>query len=201
MDNLLQKFRTPIISFCIGVLFSVIVFWIYLEKDSDARDDSIIVRSSGTNATLEEGENRDLGKVYVGGAVVESKLCEVNFAQSLFEQIESCVEFSNADIEALKLALSADIKSPDYESFIIVATKSDAEPVVAGVATSKDSIVGDCVNINSASTKELESLPGIGAAYAQRIVEGRPYSSKTDIKKVKGIGDKTYAKFESLICL
>jgi len=44
-------------------------------------------------------------------------------------------------------------------------------------------------------------LPGIGEVYAKRIIDGRPYNSKVDIKKVKGIGDKTYEKLEQLICL
>jgi len=43
------------------------------------------------------------------------------------------------------------------------------------------------VDVNSADVKTLETLPGIGPATAQRIVEGRPYKTLTDLGKVKGL--------------
>ena len=58
------------------------------------------------------------------------------------------------------------------------------------------------VNINTASQQELESLPGIGPAYALRIIEHRsqaPFMQKEDIMKVKGIGQKTFDKLKDKI--
>jgi competence protein ComEA len=43
------------------------------------------------------------------------------------------------------------------------------------------------VNVNTADAKTLETLPGIGPTIAQRIIEGRPYHSITDLEKVKGL--------------
>ncbi len=54
------------------------------------------------------------------------------------------------------------------------------------------------IDINTASAAELATLPGIGDSKAKAIVEHRavdPFRSIEDLKKVKGIGDKT---FESL---
>lgn len=52
------------------------------------------------------------------------------------------------------------------------------------------------VNINSASQKQLEELPGIGPAKARAIIDYRkkngPFKSAEDIRKVDGIGDATY---------
>ena len=42
---------------------------------------------------------------------------------------------------------------------------------------------GDKIDVNSASMRELESLPGVGPAIAQRIVENRPYSSMPDLAR------------------
>ncbi len=53
---------------------------------------------------------------------------------------------------------------------------------------------GQRVDINSASVAELASLPGIGESKAKAIVEYRavdPFKSVDDLKKVKGIGEKT----------
>ena len=58
------------------------------------------------------------------------------------------------------------------------------------------------VNINAASAEELASLPGIGDAKAKAIVEYRaaePFKSVEDLKKVKGIGDKTYEKMKEKV--
>lgn len=61
------------------------------------------------------------------------------------------------------------------------------------------------ININKASQKELESLPGIGPVYAQRIIEYRqnngPFQSKEQIKEIKGIGEKTFLKIKDLISI
>lgn len=54
------------------------------------------------------------------------------------------------------------------------------------------------IDINTASVAELATLPGIGESKAKAIVEYRaadPFHAVEDLKKVKGIGDKT---FESL---
>jgi competence protein ComEA len=46
------------------------------------------------------------------------------------------------------------------------------------------------ININTADAKALESLPGVGKATAKAIIEGRPYKSIDDLKRVKGMSDK-----------
>lgn len=50
------------------------------------------------------------------------------------------------------------------------------------------------INVNKASVEELQYLPGVGPSVARDIVKGRPYSTPEDLKKVKGIGEKTYEK-------
>lgn len=47
------------------------------------------------------------------------------------------------------------------------------------------------VNVNIATQAELETIPGIGAALANLIVAGRPFSKVEDLERVRGIGRDT----------
>ncbi|MDX2005168.1 MAG: ComEA family DNA-binding protein [Meiothermus sp.] len=55
------------------------------------------------------------------------------------------------------------------------------------------------VNLNTASQAELESLPRIGPALAERIIQGRPYRSIEDLDKVRGIGPALLDQLRPLV--
>jgi len=62
---------------------------------------------------------------------------------------------------------------------------------------------GDLVNINTADETELQKLKGVGPAIAKRIIDFREQNGEfqtiDDIKKVRGIGEKTFAKMKDNI--
>lgn len=55
------------------------------------------------------------------------------------------------------------------------------------------------VNLNSATSAELENLPGVGKKLAEQIVAARPFKTVDDLKNVKGIGDAKFAKLKNLV--
>ena len=78
--------------------------------------------------------------------------------------------------------------------------------MAAGQADSKASSaaataaqMADKLDINSASADQLKELPGIGDAYSQKIVDGRPYRTKVDLVRKKIVPQATYDKIKDMI--
>lgn len=78
-------------------------------------------------------------------------------------------------------------------------------PAAAQPTSAVPAVQGGRVNINTATAKELELLPRIGPALAQRIIEDRTrngaYKTIEDLNRVKGIGPKTLERLRPLVIL
>lgn len=69
----------------------------------------------------------------------------------------------------------------------------------ASSAAQSTTASGKLLDLNTATKGQLDALPGIGDAYAQKIIANRPYRAKNELVQKKIIPQATYNKIQNLI--
>jgi len=110
---------------------------------------------------------------------------------------------SDADLDRINKAMplqdSMQVFVPRVAQPIPTVINPPASAAPAPVRSGQTAVPGKPVNLNTATLDELDTLPGVGPATAQRIVEGRPYGAVEDLLRVKGIGQATFDKLKDLV--
>jgi DNA uptake protein ComE-like DNA-binding protein len=105
---------------------------------------------------------------------------------------ENSMRFRRFSSTILGLALCSLLCLP---AATFAQSTSKAKPATAATAAP----AADLVDINSASADQLKALPGVGDVYSKKIIAGRPYDNKTQLKTKGIVPAATYAKISSLI--
>lgn len=151
-------------------------------------------------------------RVHVGGAVAAPGVYGLAEGARVLDAVEAAGGFAEgAARDALNLARAVS----DGEQ-VVVPSEADIaaqEAVSAGAggaaagagASAAAGGAGGKVNINTASAAQLDTLPGVGASTAEKIVADReangPFKTVEDLKRVSGIGDKKFAALADAICV
>ena len=79
------------------------------------------------------------------------------------------------------------------------APKMTAKAEAPKAETAKAPVAKELVDINTATLEQLEALPSVGKAYAEKIIAGRPYKAKNDLTGRKIIPGSVYNKIKGQI--
>lgn len=90
-----------------------------------------------------------------------------------------------ADATAPATDVNAAVKTSVVES-------KDNEKAKATATEAKTALKAKLVDINSATEAELKAVPGLGAASAAKIIAGRPYANKSQLKSRKIVSPLLY---------
>jgi DNA uptake protein ComE-like DNA-binding protein len=75
----------------------------------------------------------------------------------------------------------------------------DAKKAAATAEKKAPAAADNLVDINTASQKELDALPGIGEKYSAKIIAGRPYANKSQLVSKGIIPEATYKKIQDKV--
>ena len=143
--------------------------------------------------------------IYVSGEVNNPGIVTIESDKRLYDAVEKLGGFTeNADLNKVNLA----IKLNDEEHYII--PKIGEENIISqdisvnNIDTIKNEQTSK-ININTATIEELDNLPGVGEATANKILNYREengmFKSIEEIKNVNGIGEKKYIDIKDKICI
>ena len=193
-----------------------IVGYFILPKDEIvidlSSDETSLISEFGNSKNQENvsGNSKSENVIYVHieGAVNSPGIKEVEYGTRLFELIEIAGgELEEADLSKINLASILKDEQKIYVPYKIVI---DEAVVGSSSSVSNSSFVNgvehiELININTATSEELQKLAGIGPSMAQKILNYREengyFSSIEDIKNVSGIGETKYNKIKDNITI
>lgn len=185
---------------------------VYVVSESDTKEKQSISQkqdkedvkdTNKDNKNLKNNKNLKEITVYVSGEVINPGVVTLDVEKRLSDAVNSLGGVTkDADLNRVNLALRLEDEQhyiiPKIGEELCISDNNQGDSQESGKSESNQK-----VNINTATAKELDELPGIGEVTADKILKYRDESGKfksiEEIKNVNGIGDKKYEDLRELI--
>ena len=169
------------------------------QSSSEGEESEAASVAAGPSAPPSSGEHADVVVVYVSGAVASPGVLTLPSSSRVIDAITAAGGATpEADLESINLARII----VDGEQ-IRVGVVGESPPPTSSAAGSNAG-TGTCVRLATATETELQTLPGIGPALAQRIISYRAthprLSSVEELDDVPGIGPSLIDKIRPGVC-
>jgi len=183
----LERYRTPLLTVLAGVAVLGLVLFIFRHREGPPPLELQVGDAPASNAEI---------MVHVTGAVATPGVYALHDGDRVVDAVEAAGGPSpDADLVTLNLA-----RRVHDEDQVVVPRVGEQQAAAQAASTSAG---GAPIDINTASAADLDSLPGIGEAYSNRIVDSRVtgglFLSTDDLVTRKVIPRATYDKIKSLI--
>lgn len=201
-----QKKIIMLIALIGGCLLTSFISDLGNKTNDDGPSNQVLVKE------VEAAREKTTIRVYVSGAVVKPGLYDIGVGSRADEAINAAGGFTElANLEKVNLARKLkdgmQVNVPTKKLGKTVSSKYDNKSSKIASeekfsTTKKQTGNAPIININTASAAELEQLPGIGPAMAQRIIlqrEKEKFASVDDLLKVKGIGKAKLGRFRDCV--
>lgn len=199
-----DKIKAAALPVVIGL--AVIFFWFYGAggEEPELKDNAVQPAEKLSETAEKYPDGGATGEIFVDidGAVNKPGVYKVSEGTRLFQVIELAGGLTDdASTQSLNRAEAV------YDGQKITVYSSDTEGYsqddMGGGVPAEKGITGGKVNINTADSVTLKTIPGIGPSKAARIIEYRESQGRfkkiDDIKNVTGIGDMTFENIKGYI--
>ena len=197
MKYLFEKYRTILIMALVVVIGST--FYVKNQK-KPAKVDSFVLANEWEEKTSVKEIEQEIQSIYVDlkGAVKNPGMYELEEGRRVYDVIELAGGLiEQADENQINYALRLE----DEMIIYIPYSGENSEEIVQ--TTTAGSTNDGKIRINQASESELTTLPGIGPAKAEAIIQYReehgPFQAVEDLLNISGIGQKTLDRFADMI--
>jgi len=193
----LERYRGPLFLLLVVAILGGVALFEVLRPRPEAIFLGTETPLSGSEPTPQATATPRPLRVYVSGAVEQPDVY-VLAPDSIVKDAVLAAGGAADDADLDRINLASPVADGQH---VYVPRQGEENPPVQPPADQP--VVGSKVNINTADTTALETLPGIGPSLAQRIVDYRqangPFGQIEDITKVSGIGPATLDNIRDLI--
>lgn len=199
LKEYLLSYKLPLILCLLGAV--LLIGGMYSSHIFDSKPKADFTQAKAS--IVSEKELSSNFKVDISGAILNPGVYELYLGARVEDAVRSAGGFSaDANKEFIAKSVNLSQKLSDGQKiYIPFEGEKVTQSVVLGVAASGSSTNSSKIGINSASSKDLESLPSVGAVTAAKIIDGRPYQKLEDLVDKKVISRTVFNKVEGLIDL
>lgn len=205
----MNKINKKTLIIAIVIITFVVIYYINQTQNQliITQENLETIESTQEENNINEMQEKEI-LIHIAGAVNKEGVISIQENKRVIDAIEKAGGLKeNADISNINLADTLEdgtkIYIPTKEELKEIENQNNLQQEqTSSQQTTKST---SKININKANTEQLQNLPGIGPAIAEKIIEYRNkngnFNKIEDIKQVSGIGESKYNKIKDLITI